>query len=57
MSQPCVRVTREKDSNTKGKPSLSDFLFNAYRFRVCPHWFCLPTAGRHPYPQILTEAI
>ncbi|MBC8111251.1 MAG: hypothetical protein H7Y04_09355 [Verrucomicrobia bacterium] len=48
---------KENDSNTKDKPNLSVQLFYAYRFRVCPRWCCLPTAGRHPYPQIFVEAI
>ncbi|MBC8109429.1 MAG: hypothetical protein H7Y04_00050 [Verrucomicrobia bacterium] len=43
LSQPCVRVTKEKDRNTKDKPSLSVQLSFAYGFRVCPRWRCIPT--------------
>ncbi|MBC8110479.1 MAG: hypothetical protein H7Y04_05410, partial [Verrucomicrobia bacterium] len=36
------KVTKEKDRNTKDKPSLSVQLFYVYGFRVCPRWCCIP---------------
>jgi hypothetical protein len=44
-------INKRKGSNTKDKPHLSVQLFYTFRFRVCPRLRCLPTAGRHPYPQ------
>ncbi|MBC8112669.1 MAG: hypothetical protein H7Y04_16595 [Verrucomicrobia bacterium] len=43
MSQPCVRVTKEKDRNAKDKPNPLVLLFNAFGFRVCRRWRCIPT--------------